>query len=292
MRVLAAGACAGACAGLILYPLEMLETRMILKGSVSATRIVREEGFAGLFVGATPAVLGQGVNWMVYTWLYAQLLAAVSGFNGGRSVAGDLLAGCLCGCITCWIVNPFWVTKIRLTEQRLGQQLESKSADTQAKHRRDVSIGVIKLVADMYRNEGISVFYNGVFASMCGCVEGAVQFLLVEQSKLHVIDGLSVRGGAASMPLFLLIGSLARLTGVCICYPYQVVRSHMQTATPSNKSEVDGSENCNSIVYVVSNIWKSKGAAGLYAGLTAKLAREALYGGILHAIFEGMLTIL
>ena len=124
------------------------------------------------------------------------------------------------------------------------------------------------------------MFYAGVFASMCGCVEGAVQFLLVEQSKLqlHFLpnDGASLAG----MLLFMMIGSLARLAGVSLCYPYQVVRSRMQMSNMTSGGE------CDSIAEVIGEIWKEDGVAGLYAGLSAKLAREAVYGGVLHGIFE------
>lgn len=283
--------------------------------------VVREEGVAGLFAGASASVLGQGVNWMVYTWLYAQLLglvgAVLHGYPGSRSVISDLVAGCLCGCLTCWVVNPFWVVKIRLAERELERRRKKMSTtasdaddeddegkmDSQAKERRPRSGrtaaaaaagGVYALIATMYNEEGgVRVFYAGVFASMCGCVEGAVQFLLVEQSKLHFVGAGAAGATLGNMPLFMVIGSLARLAGVSLCYPYQVVRSRMQVSTAAATGRAKrGGGHGGSLVGVVQSIWQEDGVAGLYAGLSAKLVREAVYGGVLHAIYEGVLSVL
>ena len=234
---------------------------------------------------------------MVYTWLYAHLLrivaAALHGKHGGRSVSSDLLAGCVCGCLTCWVVNPFWVIKIRLAERQRHSSSTGKGVDSQAKRRRGGNAGVIGLMKNMYRNEGgVRAFYVGVFASMCGCVEGAVQFLLVEQSKLLLRQsdhGLGAIAGetVGDMAVFMLLGSLARLIGVSLCYPYQVVRSRMQMSKASN-----GSVGSTSILGAVQRILDEDGVAGLYAGLSAKLIREAVYGGALHSIYEGVLRLL
>ena len=313
-----AGLVAGVAAGLLLYPLELLETRMVLERSGRgetgrprrgglirmAGRVAKEEGVLALFTGCSAAVLGQGVNWMVYTSLYAQLLVLVGavmhgGRHGARSIASDLLAGCICGCLTCWVVNPFWVVKIRLAERELERKrvtamTNEEYVDSQAKERRQrsgaASGGVFALIADMYNEEGgVRVFYAGVFASMCGCVEGAVQFLLVEQSKRHFIHG--DRATMDNMPLFMVIGSVARLAGVSLCYPYQVVRSRMQMSM-ATRARGDRGGDSGSIVGVVQSILLQDGVAGLYAGLSAKLAREAVYGGVLHAIYEGALSVM
>ena len=111
METHAAGMLAGMAAGALLYPLELVETRLAMSGRGGggvvevARRVLREEGARGLFRGASASVVGQGVNWMVYTWPTRTSFACCSAprqtwwvLRVWRSAGGVRAAASVLGC--------------------------------------------------------------------------------------------------------------------------------------------------------------------------------------------------
>lgn len=75
---------AGLISGLTFYPLELLRTRMALRGGMSKlnfrqilTKTVKKEGILGLYKGASPAMLGiviyKGFGFSGYEYIYRSL---------------------------------------------------------------------------------------------------------------------------------------------------------------------------------------------------------------------------
>ena len=273
---MSAGLVAGIVSAALLYPLENLETRQQLatttKEKVTAVvgkatttwwslarTVYLQEGCAGFYRGALPAIVGTGVNWMLYSALYAQFVvwcplwysSVVGGVGGGgggvgggvdvmgRDIWTDFFAGCLTGMVTSLLVNPLWVLKVRLAAVE--------------------SVGVVSTLRKMIREEGLLSLWSGSLVSMFGCLEGAIQFLLVEEAKRRRTNGMVV------------VGSFARVLSVTLCYPYQSIRSIQQS---SRKGFV----------------WsRDFNMSSLYAGWLIKMFRELLFGGIFTMIRETML---
>ena len=152
------------------------------------------------------------------------------------------------GIVTCVIVNPMWVLKVRLTEKK------GKGS-------------TLKILNEILQKEGVRSLWNGVGISCLGCLEGALQFLIVEELKRRE----NGRNGSVEMGLFWLfwIGSGARLFGVVVCYPYQAVRSLYQS------EKFDGFE------------WKRDCRFSvLYGGLSVKICKEIFYGGLFTMVRE------
>jgi len=279
---LVAGLVSGFCTALALYPLDFLETRQQLDGAATraagkpapevslarqVVRVVRRHGISGLYRGVVPAVVGITINWGVYSFLYAcflvwtpQLWSASS--PTGRTVWTDLLAGMATGVCTCWVVNPFWVVKVRLAQSS--------------------SAGALSCIRGVLAEGGLAGFWAGVVPSMFGCLEGALQFLLLEQAK-----ALDIR----STLVWAVVGALARITGVTVCYPYQVTRTKMQSQ-PSRSGSAGKTHAAASgaggevglLVATIGATFRTEGVAGFYAGLIPRLWREALGGALYTAV--------
>ena len=92
------GLVAGMVTGFVLYPLTNLETRNQLNGNESVVGIVKEvyakEGMFGFYIGMVPTVIGEAVNWMVYSWLYSVFVDVVPVWlsSSSRTVWSDLVA--------------------------------------------------------------------------------------------------------------------------------------------------------------------------------------------------------
>ena len=125
----------------------------------------------------------------------------------------------------------------------------------------------LKILKEILQKEGVRSLWNGVGISCLGCLEGALQFLIVEELKRRE----NGRNGSVEMGLFWLfwIGSGARLFGVVVCYPYQAVRSLYQS------EKFDGFE------------WKRDCRFSvLYGGLSVKICKEIFYGGLFTMVRE------
>jgi len=96
--------------------------------------MVATEGWASLYAGLAPALLGAGLSWGAYFTAYQAAKARLSegGFGGlparggggggpaPPSTALHLLAAAQAGAFVCVLTNPVWVVKTRLQLQRVG----------------------------------------------------------------------------------------------------------------------------------------------------------------------------
>ena len=166
-----------------------------------------------------------------------------------RDVATDFVAGCLTGVMTSILVNPLWVLKVRLAAA-------APDADD-----------VFVMLARMVREEGVASLWSGTLVSMLGCLEGATQFLLVEEAKRRQRVGLLMLSPQAMV----VVGSLARALSVTMFYPYQSVRSVQQSSR-------------NGFVWERDMNFRT-----LYSGWLVKMFRELLFGGLFTSIRETMM---
>lgn len=87
--------------------------------------------------------------------------------------------------------------------------------------------------ATIFRTEGVAGFYRGLVPSLFGVSHGALQFMAYEQLKVHRFRTRtkspgSEGSGLGNVDLFA-ISSLSKIFAGSITYPYQVVRSRLQT---------------------------------------------------------------
>lgn len=124
------------------------------------------------------------------------------------------------GVLTAVLTNPIWVIKTRML---------STGSQTPGAYPSFVS-GAVRI----YQTEGVAGFYRGMVPSLFGVSHGALQFMAYEELK-----GYRYRSRAATakpgdtlmlgnVDLFV-ISSLSKIFAGSITYPYQVLRSRLQT---------------------------------------------------------------
>lgn len=117
--------------------------------------------------------------------------------------------------------------------------------------------GIAHGASEIMRREGLSGFYRGLIPSLFGVSHGAIQFMAYEQLK-H-FRGSKV-GGKAELSNwdYLYLSASSKIFAGSITYPYQVIRSRLQT--------YDAGSEYRSARDVVTQLWKREGVAGFYKG--------------------------
>lgn len=165
------------------------------------------------------------------------------------------------GAITSVLTNPIWVIKTRMlsTGSRAPGAYSSFTSGAR----------------QIYHAEGIPGFYRGLVPALFGVSHGALQFMAYEQLKIFRSQSMKSSGfldqghTGAEQALgnvdFFAISSLSKVFAGSVTYPYQVIRSRLQTyeAHLLYRGAKD----------VFSQIWAQEGVAGFYKGLGPNLFR-------------------
>ncbi|KAF2841731.1 mitochondrial folate carrier protein Flx1 [Patellaria atrata CBS 101060] len=251
-----AGFSAGVMATLAVHPFDVLKTRLQLDQNYQSKpgesirilrNIVRNEGsYGALYRGLMPNMIGNSVSWALYFLWYRNFKDAFQEYRGegGRLTSLDyFLASGTSGVMTAICTNPIWVIKTRM----LSSGRNAPGAYRNIWHG----------VTDIYGKEGGAGFYRGLLPSLFGVSHGAIQFMAYEQLKHY--RGSKI-GGESKLSNFdyLYLSALSKIFAGSITYPYQVVRSRLQTydAQLSKRSARD----------VVHQVWKGEGWRGFYKG--------------------------
>jgi solute carrier family 25 folate transporter 32 len=144
---------------------------------------------------------------------------------------------------------------------------------------------------DLWVNEGWRGFYRGLGASCLGVSHGAVQFAVYEPLKRNWLryvvrnrkDGRE--GSMSSVKIgneaTLIISGSAKVVAGTATYPYQVIRSRLQTY---NAEERFG----KGITGVVGKVWREEGARGFYKGLGPNILRVLPATWVTFLVYENV----
>lgn len=186
-----------------------------------------------------------------------------NGASGGKYElrSGDyLLSSGISGTIVTFFTNPIWVVKTRM----LSSDKAAEGAYQNMFHG----------ARQVFTHEGWRGFYRGAGISLVGNSHGAVQFAAYEPMKKayrkyryppqHHISGQ--REEKLSNTALLVMSGLAKIIAGTATYPYQVVRSRLQTY----ESEARFGKG---ITGVVARIWREDGWRGFYRGLGPNIVK-------------------
>ena len=173
--------------------------------------------------------------------------------------------------------NPIWVLKTRFL-----------STDaTAAGSYQNLWSGI----KEISQKEGYRGFYRGLGVSLVGVSHGGVQFSVYEPLKQfwvryypRIVTGGLVEGSVdekPSMQATLVISSLAKITAGVVTYPYQVVRSRLQTYD----SEVRFGKG---IKDVSKRVWHESGIRGFYRGVGMNTIRVLPATWVTFLVYENV----
>lgn len=150
------------------------------------------------------------------------------------------------------------------------------------------------------QREGITGFYRGLIPTLFGVSHGALQFMAYEQMKNYrsrmttkadeseISDTPNTTATQTQRNLgnldFFVTSSLSKVFAGCVTYPYQVLRSRLQTYDAHLVYRGAGD--------AIAQIWAREGVAGFYKGLGPNLFRVLPSTWVTFLVYENTKVVL
>ncbi|KAF2278373.1 asparaginyl-tRNA synthetase [Westerdykella ornata] len=255
-----AGAFAGIAEHSVMYPIDLLKTRMqVVNPSPTAVytgvsnamvTITRVEGFRTLWRGLSSVVLGAGPAHAVYFASYEAVKHALGGNEGGHEEHHPLAAAASGAAATITsdaLMNPF---------------------DAVIKQRMQLQGSVYKSVPhcarEVFRTEGISAFYVSYPTTLCMTVPfTALQFMAYE-SISKVINPT----GRYDPTTHCTAGGLAGGFAAGLTTPLDVIKTLLQTRGNATEAEL---RNVSGLWEAAKLIHRREGYKGFFRGLKPRI---------------------
>jgi len=242
--------------------------------------------------GSSAAVIASAGSWGVYWYAYSFLKNVISSFNENRllrtseqsltsKLATPVIASAqeigisplhlfwsssAASAAGILLTNPLWLVKTRL-------QLETDNSRYK---------GVVDASIRIFRQEKLHGLYRGLLPALVLTCEGALQFVVYEELRKHVINHKS----AENSLLFFALGAASKVVASTAMYPAQVVRSRMM------QRPVDGL-NCSrdpmGLLETIRRTWKFEGVRGFYKGLVPNTLRTLPASALTFCLYERFL---
>ncbi|KAL2830643.1 mitochondrial carrier domain-containing protein [Aspergillus pseudoustus] len=278
-----AGFTAGIATTLCLHPLDLIKTRLQVDPTGDSRvggsfRVIRqifrnEGGLVAFYRGLTPNIIGNSSSWALYFLLYGDIKDVIGNWHKRQALDNQLtssdyfIASGTAGALTSILTNPIWVIKTRM----LATGSKSPGAYT------SFTTGATQIL----RSEGIRGFYRGLIPSLFGVSHGALQFMAYEKLKLYrtrVSEKKNKKTRELNNLDFIFTSSISKVFAGSITYPYQVLRSRMQTYNTQYAYQ--------GLWDAVAKIWVTEGVGGFYKGLGPNLFRVLPSTWVTFLVYE------
>ncbi|KAL6890750.1 mitochondrial carrier domain-containing protein [Trichoderma evansii] len=274
----AAGAIAGVSEILVMYPLDVIKTRIQLQTGTAAAsaeaytgmldcfqKIVKTEGFSRLYRGISAPILMEAPKRATKfaandEWgkVYRKMFG-VDKMNQSLSV----LTGATAGATESFVVVPFELVKIRLQDKASAGKYN----------------GMVDCVVKTVKNEGPLTLYQGLESTMWRHILwNAGYFGCIFQVRQLLPQAETSRGKMAND---LISGAIGGTIGTVLNTPLDVVKSRIQN-TPKVPGQIP---KYNWAFPSVVTVFKEEGFGALYKGFLPKVLRLGPGGGILLVVF-------
>ncbi|KAF2019075.1 mitochondrial carrier [Aaosphaeria arxii CBS 175.79] len=278
----AAGAVAGVSEILIMYPLDVVKTRVQLQTGKGAAgeeayngmvdcfrKIIKNEGFSRLYRGISAPILMEAPK-------RATKFAANDSWGAfyrkqfnqpTMNQSLSVLTGATAGATESFVVVPFELIKIRLQDKAQAHRYT----------------GMVDCFLKIVKNEGPLTLYQGLESTMWRHILwNAGYFGCIFQVR-SLLPKASDKKGQITNDL--ISGAIGGTVGTILNTPMDVVKSRIQ-----NTPKVAGvTPKYNWAWPGLGTVMKEEGFAALYKGFLPKVLRLGPGGGILLVVFTGVM---
>ncbi|XP_036411385.1 calcium-binding mitochondrial carrier protein Aralar2 [Megalops cyprinoides] len=267
------GSVAGAVGATAVYPIDLVKTRMqnqrtsgsfvgelMYKNSFDCfKKVVRYEGFFGLYRGLVPQLLGVAPEKAIKLTVNDFVRGKTMQKDGTVPLASEILAGGCAGGSQVIFTNPLEIVKIRL--QVAGE----------------ITTGPRVSALSVIRDLGFFGLYKGAKACFLRDIPfSAIYFPCYAHAKAAMTD----EDGRVGPAKLLFAGALAGMPAASLVTPADVIKTRLQVAARAGQTTYNGLIDC------FWKILKEEGARAFWKGAGARVFRSSPQFGVTLVTYE------
>ena len=270
------GAVAGAVGVSVVYPIDLVKTRMqnqrktvvgevMYKNSFDCfKKVIKNEGVFGLYRGLTPQLMGVAPEKAVKLTVNEFSRGLMQNSNGELTFAAELIAGGSAGLCQVVFTNPLEIVKIRL-------QVQGEAAAAGAVKQSPMAI---------VRSLGLRGLYKGAHACWLRDIPfSAIYFPAYSHLKTDFFhEGLD--GKQLSPSELLMAGAMAGMPAAYFSTPADVVKTRIQVVPRK------GQQTYNGVWNTFRTIYNQEGFSAFFKGGPARVFRSSPQFGVTLVTYE------
>ncbi|XP_053215091.1 electrogenic aspartate/glutamate antiporter SLC25A13, mitochondrial isoform X3 [Podarcis raffonei] len=269
----ALGSIAGAVGATAVYPIDLVKTRMQNQRSTGSfigelmyknsfdcfKKVLRYEGFFGLYRGLLPQLLGvapeKAIKLTVNDFIRDKFMAR----DGSVPFAAEIVAGGCAGASQVIFTNPLEIVKIRL--QVAGE----------------ITTGPRVSALTVLRDLGFFGLYKGAKACFLRDIPfSAIYF----PCYAHMKSAFAGEDGRVSPWSLLLAGAIAGMPAASLVTPADVIKTRLQVAARAGQTTYSGVIDC------FGKILREEGPRAFWKGAAARVFRSSPQFGVTLVTYE------
>lgn len=271
------GSVAGAIGASVVYPIDLVKTRMQNQRKVSTAdilykhswdcfrKVIRNEGIIGLYRGLVPQLVGVAPEKAIKLTMNDLMRSLLRDNHGTISLPSEILAGGIAGMSQVIFTNPLEIIKIRLQVQGEATRVAGIAP-----------VGAWRICRDL----GIRGLYKGASA----CLLRDIPFSAIYFSAYsHIKSDLFHEGvnGSKMSPFQLLIaGALAGMPAAYLATPADVIKTRLQVVARTGQQTYTG------IIDACRKIYAQEGVTAFFKGGLARVLRSSPQFGFTLLTYE------
>ncbi|XP_041758087.2 calcium-binding mitochondrial carrier protein Aralar2 [Coregonus clupeaformis] len=267
------GSIAGAVGATAVYPIDLVKTRMqnqrttgslveelMYKNSFDCfKKVVRYEGFFGLYRGLVPQLLGVAPEKAIKLTVNDFIRGKTRQTDGSIPVPAEILAGACAGGSQVIFTNPLEIVKIRL--QVAGEITTGPR------------VSAISVIKDL----GFFGLYKGAKACFLRDIPfSAIYFPCYAHVKAYMSD----EDGRIGPGKLLFSGAIAGMPAASLVTPADVIKTRLQVAARAGQTTYNGLADC------FWKILKEEGPRAFWKGAGARVFRSSPQFGVTLVTYE------
>lgn len=267
---MAAGGIAGIMEHTVMFPVDVIKTRMqvagsgnIYKGLISSiSKVTSSEGAAALWRGAASVVLGAGPAHAMHFAVY-EAVTSLGQENGHASVPSpkvSALAGVAATMTSDAFMTPFDVIKQRM-------QLNSRPTT------------IVKTVSKIMNEEGISAFYVSYPITLLMNIPFTAINFTVYDRIAHILDSKRNHDPLSHC----ISGGVAGATAAALSTPFDVIKTLLQTRGITMDPKA---RSLNSVKDAAKYVYARNGLMGFSVGLKPRVLAAMPSSAICWTVYE------
>ncbi|KAI0123020.1 mitochondrial carrier domain-containing protein [Xylariales sp. AK1849] len=272
----ALGSFAGAFGAFIVYPIDLVKTRMqnqrganpgqrLYKNSIDCfKKVIANEGVKGLYSGVLPQLVGVAPEKAIKLTVNDLVRNNFTDKKTGQIWwPHELLAGGSAGACQVVFTNPLEIVKIRL-------QVQGEAAKAGAERRSAMWI---------VKNLGLAGLYKGASACLLRDVPFSAIYFPTYSHLKRDLFGESQTKKLGILQL-LTAGAIAGMPAAYLTTPCDVIKTRLQVEARK------GDTNYNGLRHAAQTIWKEEGFRAFFKGGPARVLRSSPQFGVTLATYE------